>query len=173
MRQLPFFIAILCLISSCNTVDRSPFEYVDVFIGTGGHGHTHPAATLPFGMMQLGPDTRLDGWDGCSGYHYSDNRIYGFSHTHLSGTGVGDYNDLLIMPSTSLILNDKETLASVFSKSNEPNFLKFGIQASLKRMFKPFFDFCKIWPSRAKKRAILAVFWPFLQSFELRYFSSP
>lgn len=119
MRQLSFLLVILCLLSSCNIDDKSPFEYVDVFIGTGGHGHTHPAATLPFGMMQLGPDTRLDGWDGCSGYHYSDNRIYGFSHTHLSGTGVGDYNDLLIMPSTSPILSDKETLASVFSKSNE------------------------------------------------------
>ena len=119
MRQLSFLLVILCLLSSCSTDDKSPFEYVDVFIGTGGHGHTHPAATLPFGMMQLGPDTRLEGWDGCSGYHYSDNRIYGFSHTHLSGTGVGDYNDLLIMPSTSPILNDKETLASVFSKSNE------------------------------------------------------
>ena len=61
--------------------------YVNPFIGTGGHGHTYPGATMPFGMMQLSPDTRLDGWDGCSGYHYSDTEIYGFSHTHLSGTG--------------------------------------------------------------------------------------
>jgi putative alpha-1,2-mannosidase len=63
-------------------------QYVDPFIGTGGHGHTFPGATMPFGMVQLSPDTRLSGWDGCSGYHYSDNVIYGFSHTHLSGTGV-------------------------------------------------------------------------------------
>ena len=73
---------------------------VNPFIGTGGHGHTYPGASEPFGMMQLSPDTRLDGWDGCGGYHYSDTIIYGFSHTHLSGTGVSDYGDLLIMPFT-------------------------------------------------------------------------
>lgn len=73
---------------------------VNPFIGTGGHGHTYPGASAPFGMIQLSPDTRLDGWDGCSGYHYSDSIIYGFSHTHLSGTGVSDYGDLLIMPFT-------------------------------------------------------------------------
>ena len=63
-------------------------RFVDPFIGTGGHGHTFPGATAPFGMVQLSPDTRIDGsWDGCSGYHHDDNRIYGFSHKHLSGTG--------------------------------------------------------------------------------------
>ena len=72
--------------------------HVNPFIGTGGHGHTFPGATAPFGMIQLSPDTRHDGWDGCSGYHYSDSIIYGFSHTHLSGTGVSDYGDLLIVP---------------------------------------------------------------------------
>lgn len=72
--------------------------YVNPFIGTGGHGHTYPGATAPFGMIQLSPDTRHSGWDGCSGYHYSDSIIYGFSHTHLSGTGVSDYGDLLIVP---------------------------------------------------------------------------
>jgi putative alpha-1,2-mannosidase len=51
-------------------------------------------------MVQLSPDTRLDGWDGCSGYHYSDSVVYGFSHTHLSGTGVSDYGDILLMPMT-------------------------------------------------------------------------
>lgn len=72
---------------------------VNPFIGTGGHGHTFPGATLPFGMVQLSPDTRIDGsWDGCGGYHYSDSVIYGFSHTHLSGTGISDYGDVLLMP---------------------------------------------------------------------------
>ena len=79
---------------------KSPAEYVNPFIGTGGHGHCFPGATLPHGMLQLSPDTRLEGWDGCSGYHYSDNFIYGFSHTHLSGTGVSDYGDILLMPMT-------------------------------------------------------------------------
>jgi len=73
-------------------------KFVNPFIGTGGHGHTYPGAQYPFGMMQLSPDTRKEGWDGCSGYHYSDSVILGFSHTHLSGTGVSDYSDLLIMP---------------------------------------------------------------------------
>jgi len=76
----------------------SPSLFVNPFIGTGGHGHTFPGATAPFGMIQLSPDTRHEGWDGCSGYHYSDSIIYGFSHTHLSGTGVPDYCDLLIVP---------------------------------------------------------------------------
>lgn len=73
-------------------------RHVNPFVGTGGHGHTYPGATRPFGMVQLSPDTRLTGWDGCSGYHYSDSIIYGFSHTHLSGTGISDYGDVLLMP---------------------------------------------------------------------------
>src|SRR5882757_3724202 len=73
---------------------------VNPFIGTGGHGHTFPGATVPFGMVQLSPDTRLNGWDACSGYHASDSVILGFSHTHLSGTGIGDYGDILFMPTT-------------------------------------------------------------------------
>ena len=57
-------------------LDLDPLKYVDPFVGTGGHGHTFPGATTPFGMVQLSPDTRLEGWDGCSGYHFSDNYIY-------------------------------------------------------------------------------------------------
>ena len=89
---------ILIMLFSCHTGREKKIDLVDPFIGTGGHGHTFPGATLPFGMVQLSPDTRLTGWDGCSGYHYSDSIIYGFSHTHLSGTGVGDYGDILFMP---------------------------------------------------------------------------
>lgn len=86
------------LLVSCTT--SSPYTYVNPFIGTGGHGHTFPGASMPFGMVQLSPDTRLTGWDGCSGYHNSDSLIYGFSHTHLSGTGIPDYGDVLLMPYT-------------------------------------------------------------------------
>lgn len=78
--------------------NKELYQYINPFIGTGGHGHTYPGAVQPFGMVQVSPDTRLEGWDGCSGYHYSDSIIYGFSHTHLSGTGVSDYGDLLLMP---------------------------------------------------------------------------
>lgn len=97
---------------------------VNPFVGTGGHGHTFPGAVYPFGMMQLSPDTRLDGWDGCSGYHYSDSLIYGFSHTHLSGTGVPDYCDVLFMPGTgtanlNIAAEDKQAFASSFRKESE------------------------------------------------------
>lgn len=98
-------------------------QHVNPLIGTGGHGHTFPGASLPFGMMQLSPDTRLQGWDGCSGYHYSDSIIYGFSHTHLSGTGVSDYGDVLLMPTTSVQFHNgadgQPGYRSAFSHSEE------------------------------------------------------
>jgi predicted alpha-1,2-mannosidase len=78
--------------------DADPLATVDPFIGTGGHGHTYPGATVPFGAVQLGPDTNVAGWDASSGYHYDDPTIMGFSHTHLSGTGCGDMLDLLVVP---------------------------------------------------------------------------
>ncbi|UIJ44365.1 GH92 family glycosyl hydrolase [Sphingomonas cannabina] len=70
----------------------------NLFIGTGGHGHTFPGPSLPFGMAQLGPDTDNARWDACSGYHSDDGSIMGFSHTHLSGTGIGDMLDVLVVP---------------------------------------------------------------------------
>ena len=73
-------------------------SYVDPFIGTGFHGHTFPGATRPNALVQLSPDTHIMGWDASSGYHYDDNRIYAFSHTHLSGTGVGDLGDVALLP---------------------------------------------------------------------------
>ena len=101
-------------------------RYVNPFIGTGGHGHTFPGATMPFGMVQLSPDTRTDNWDGSSGYHYSDDVIYGFSHTHLSGTGIPDYCDLLFMPTIAPAAFDARAgekgengYASKFSHANE------------------------------------------------------
>ncbi len=91
-------------------------KYVDPFIGTGFHGHTYPGAVLPFGRVQLSPDTRLNGWDASSGYHYSDSTIYGFSHTHLSGTGIGDMGDILFLPYTGDV--DESPLAT-FSHADE------------------------------------------------------
>ena len=101
-RYKVFLLMLACvgILTGCTKKDPDLSQYVNPFIGTGGHGHTFPGATLPFGMVQLSPDTRLEGWDGCSGYHYSDSIVYGFSHTHLSGTGVGDYCDVLFMPTT-------------------------------------------------------------------------
>lgn len=95
-------------------------QFVNPMIGTGGHGHTFPGATTPFGMVQLSPDTRIDGsWDGCSGYHYSDNVIYGFSHTHLSGTGCSDFGDIMIMPTMGEPSFDNKIYSSKFSHQNE------------------------------------------------------
>lgn len=89
-------------------------------IGTGGHGHTYPGATVPFGMVQLSPDTRIDGsWDGCSGYHHDDSVIYGFSHTHLNGTGCTDYGDIMLMPTMGEPNFDPKEYGSKFSHSNE------------------------------------------------------
>src|ERR1700761_3385605 len=75
-------------------------KFVKIAIGTGGHGHTYPGATMPFGAVQLSPDTGIKDWDHCSGYHYADSSILGFSHTHLSGTGCIDLLDVLLMPAT-------------------------------------------------------------------------
>jgi predicted alpha-1,2-mannosidase len=112
MRQLLFSPVLLILVFIGCQYDNQFLEehfndiaaYVNPFIGTDAHGHTYPGATVPFGMVQLSPDTRLDGWDGCSGYHFSDSVVYGFSHTHLSGTGVSDYCDILFMPTTGPVL---------------------------------------------------------------------
>jgi len=105
---------------------KSPVDYVNPFIGTGGHGHTFPGASVPFGMVQLSPDTHTEGWDWCSGYHASDSSIMGFSHTHLSGTGAADYGDILFMPTTGDIKfnagsreNPDEGYRSRFSHNNE------------------------------------------------------
>lgn len=98
---------------------QTPATYVNPMIGTGGHGHTYPGALRPFGMVQVSPDTRLTGWDGCSAYHHSDSIVYGFSHTHLSGTGCSDYGDVLIMPFVKKNAEFEATYNSRFSHSTE------------------------------------------------------
>lgn len=104
----------------------SPVSYVDPFIGTGGHGHTYPGATVPFGMVQVSPVNGTIGWDWCSGYHYSDDVAIGFGHLHLSGTGIGDLSDLLFMPISKTvdltaqpIQRDSLTYKSTYSHDNE------------------------------------------------------
>ena len=131
MKKLFFpIIAVLCL-AACSTEPKTDYvadaaQYVDPFIGTGGHGHTFPGATVPFGMVQFSPDTRMNDWDGCSGYHTSDHTILGFSTTHLSGTGCSDYGDFRFMPiigEVKLDKGDEENTASgyrsAFQHENE------------------------------------------------------
>src|SRR5687767_3968626 len=127
MRRLFLFLTAHCLLLTADAQQRDFTRWVNPFIGTGGHGHTFPGATLPFGMVQLSPDTRIDNWDGSSGYHYSDDVIYGFSHTHLSGTGIPDGCDILFMPTSknpeSLFARDGEryvnSYAAKFSHADE------------------------------------------------------
>ena len=110
------FVAFLSAVAQPDT--SKLVRYVDPFIGTGGHGHTYPGASMPFGMVQLSPDAGKSGWDWCSGYHYSDSGLVGFSHTHLSGTGCGDLGDILFMPTTSS-QNLDEKYRSPFSHQRE------------------------------------------------------
>ncbi|TDX09891.1 GH92 family glycosyl hydrolase [Flavobacterium sp. S87F.05.LMB.W.Kidney.N] len=105
MRKITLLSLTVIFIASCKiNVDKNKHQqsfatnYVDPFIGTGGHGHTYPGATVPFGMLQVSPDNGISSWDWCSGYHYSDSIVSGFSHLHLSGTGIGDLADILFMP---------------------------------------------------------------------------
>lgn len=115
----PFLIALAFLTTTFSQAQDFA-KHVNPFIGTGGHGHTFPGATVPYGMVQLSPDTRIDGsWDGCGGYHYSDNLIYGFSHTHLNGTGVSDYGDIMLMPTMGEPSFDNKVYSSTFSHDNE------------------------------------------------------
>ncbi|MBN8681984.1 MAG: GH92 family glycosyl hydrolase [Chitinophagales bacterium] len=115
-------LPLLCLAALClPALLCAQLQYVDPFIGTGGHGHTFPGASAPFGLVQLSPDTRPDPgeWDGCSGYHASDSILYGFSHTHLSGTGVPDYCDIQLMPFVGGARLEPEEYRSPFLKKNE------------------------------------------------------
>lgn len=103
-------------------------QYVNPYIGTGDHGHVFLGANVPYGMVQLGPSQQVKGWDWCSGYHYTDSTLLGFSHTHLSGTGIGDLGDILLLPVT-----DRDDSSSAFSHDNEtcrPGYYKVRLDDS-------------------------------------------
>jgi predicted alpha-1,2-mannosidase len=123
--RLVFFI--LIYVGILNYIKAQKLtQFVDPFIGSGGHGHVFVGASVPFGAVQLGPNNIYKGWDWCSGYHYSDSLLIGFSHLHLSGTGIGDLADVLIMPVTGEVKLDKgrqefphNGYLSTFSHKNE------------------------------------------------------
>lgn len=140
-------VGLLSLNSCTDSLKMKEYaDYVNPFIGTGGHGHTFPGAVVPHGMIQPSPDTRIDGWDACSGYYYTDTTINGFSHTHLSGTGCADFGDVLLMPTVGEqkyqplgSKSQKMAYASAFSHENEtaePGYYSvfldtYGIKAEL------------------------------------------
>jgi predicted alpha-1,2-mannosidase len=116
-----FTVPVFLFASSCTSPSEADLTaYVDPFIGTAAHGHVFPGATTPFGMVQISPDNGTSGWDWCSGYNYSDTVIAGFSHTHLSGTGIGDLCDILFLPSMtefSMALPDSSSSLAKLNKS--------------------------------------------------------
>jgi len=99
-RLLGVFLGLTLLVTAAKCSAKTPVDFVNPMIGTDAHGHVYPGATVPFGMVQLSPDTRTNTWDGSSGYHYSDTSILGFSHNHLTGTGCADLGNILVMPTT-------------------------------------------------------------------------
>lgn len=101
-------------------------QYIDPYIGTGDHGHVFMGANVPFGLVQLGPTNITEGWDWTSGYHISDSTIFGFTHTHLNGTGIGDLCDIALMPVIGNVklgkgeISDPQSgMYSLFSHRNE------------------------------------------------------
>ncbi len=123
MKKIASIVICYLLIANSVFAQKDFTQFVNPFIGTGGHGHTFPGATTPFGMVQLSPDTRIDGsWDGCGGYYYNDSIIYGFSHTHLSGTGCSDYGDIAFLPmfeETMFTYRNDYTYSETYQHKNE------------------------------------------------------
>ncbi|MGV8134055.1 MAG: GH92 family glycosyl hydrolase [Mangrovibacterium sp.] len=118
--QFAMFLALFGIIGCSSVQQPEPASYVDPFIGTAYTGHTYPGATTPFGMVQVGPDNGIKGWEFCSGYHDQSKTIMGFSHTHLSGTGASDMGDILLMPVTGdvpFIPGDEENPSSGYRSS--------------------------------------------------------
>jgi predicted alpha-1,2-mannosidase len=133
MKNKYLIILAAAILVSCNKTaeeqgnnNANISSYVDPFIGTGGHGHTYPGATVPFGMLQVSPVNGVSAWDWCSGYHYSDDVAIGFSHLSLSGTGIGDLADIIFMPinkevdlSVKATSRDSIAYKSSYSHKNE------------------------------------------------------
>lgn len=117
MRNLT--VIVLFLLIQAEGLGQTLTRWVDPFLGTGGHGHVYPGATTPFGMVQLSPDNGTNGWDWCGGYHYSSDSIAGFSHTHLSGTGIGDWCDVSMLPMTDTIGFRSDYVKIPFSHKDE------------------------------------------------------
>lgn len=129
MKLSRLLILLLIILFNACTGKKNKTDYtslVNLFVGTDGHGHTFPGAMVPHGMVQLSPDTRITTWDGCSGYHYSDKSIMGFSHIHYSGVGSGGGADILLMPTVGEIRltpgdtsDTKSGYRTAFSHDNE------------------------------------------------------
>ena len=127
-KSISFLLLCMVMVAVSKAQVPNNLKYVDPYIGTGGHGHTFMGASVPYGAVQVGPNNFNKGWDWCSGYYYADSVCVGFAQTHLSGTGIGDLGDVLIMPFTGAPLTDRGTergpqkyqgYASKYSHKNE------------------------------------------------------
>ena len=120
MKKIVLLLMSVGLLVACQTghiydeEETTYTQFVNPFIGSGGHGHVFVGANVPFGFVQLGPSQVTQGWDWCSGYHYSDSVLVGFTHLHLSGTGCADLGDIAFLP-----LANKEQRTDKFSHMHE------------------------------------------------------
>lgn len=146
MRKNIHLALLLIVAATACTQQKMLTDYVDPLIGSDGHGHVFVGASVPFGMVQLGPTSINQAWDWCSGYHRSEATVIGFSHTHLSGTGIGDLFDVTVMPVTGDVnyargtIDDPQSgLWSLADRSNEvarPGYYsvpltRYGIKAEM------------------------------------------
>ena len=131
VRNIIHMACLAALLAACTSQKENPVDFIDPFIGTGFHGHTYPGATVPFGAVQLSPDTRAGNWDACAGYHYDDSTLTGFSHTHLSGTGCIDLGDLLIRPTTQTVDPSRQPMYAPAAFRHEDEKAEAGYYAVL------------------------------------------
>ena len=131
VRNIIHMACLAALLAACTSQKENPVNFIDPFIGTGFHGHTYPGATVPFGAVQLSPDTRAGNWDACAGYHYDDSTLTGFSHTHLSGTGCIDLGDLLIRPTTQTVDPSRQPMYAPAAFRHEDEKAEAGYYAVL------------------------------------------
>lgn len=131
VRNIIHMACLAALLAACTSHKENPVDFIDPFIGTGFHGHTYPGATVPYGAVQLSPDTRAGNWDACAGYHYDDSTLTGFSHTHLSGTGCIDLGDLLIRPTTQTVDPSRQPMYAPAAFRHEDEKAEAGYYAVL------------------------------------------
>ena len=120
-KPIAFLVAVACFAGAfaVSNAGEGPADEVNPFIGCSYNGHCYAAAAYPFGLVQAGPDTGTTWWDYCSGYRYADERILGFSQTHISGTGCGDLGDLLVMPFTGEFDHSRTNYTSRYRKETQ------------------------------------------------------
>lgn len=115
MKRYQLLFTLIMLLLQFTAAAQNNAKFVNTFIGTEGTGHTFPGPSLPFGMVQPGPDNRIEGWNHTSGYQYKDTLLLGFSQTRFSGTGIGEMGNILLLPFNE----NKPLLKNSYFKNSE------------------------------------------------------